>query len=274
MTFLNKRIYSMHFNVSHQVAPLVTLVTKPPTPPTPQASTKPTRRRRQDSILATRKLIECVRNNPSLYDSGNENYTNEDFKQLTWATIAAECKFSDGAKAQAEWKTLFTRMINSLTITGQGPSNRTQKTWQYRREMEFVLPFVTDDDIHSLQRLQQDATSSDRTNDINSSYNMRQRIEVPPPTAKRKRTSTAETSTNTSDGQPLDMFFLSMCATTKNLPPYVQLQVKKKIFNAVIEAEEIVAAMHNDQATQEDQYENNLSPFSVRSNAEEEWQED
>lgn len=275
MTFLNKRIYSMHFNVSHQTTTPVSLVTKPPTPPTPQASTKPTRtrRRRQNSILATRKLIECVRNNPCLYDAGNENYTNEDFKLLTWATIAAECKFSDGATAKGEWKTLFTRMINSLTITGEGPSNRTQRTWQYRREMEFMLPFVTDDDIHSLQRLQ-DATSSDQTNDVSSSYNMRQRVEVPPLTAKRKRTSTAETSTSTSDGQPLDMFFLSMCATTKNLPPYVQLQVKKKIFNAVIEAEEIVAAMHNDQATQEDQYQNNLSPFSVPSNPEEEWQED
>lgn len=36
----------------------------------------------------------------------------------------------------------------------------------------------------------------------------------------------------------LDHFFLSMCETTKHLPGNLQTQVKRKVFQAVIEAEE------------------------------------
>ncbi|KAK5638267.1 hypothetical protein RI129_012562 [Pyrocoelia pectoralis] len=226
-------------------------------------------------VSTIKKLIESVRNNPCLYNTDNENFNNEDLKTLTWTTIAAECNFPNGASAKAEWKNLLIRLINALTFNGQGQTNRVQKTWQYKKQMEFVLPYITDEEIHTLRH-----TNPDTTN-----YHTRhsQRIETLQST-KRKRQDTVEASTSNADGgQPLDMFFLSMCATTKNLPSYVQLQVKKKIFNAVIEAEEIVAAMHNDQAknsmfdatpgTHDDEYQNNLSPFSVQSNAEEEWQD-
>ncbi|PSN44156.1 hypothetical protein C0J52_17426 [Blattella germanica] len=37
---------------------------------------------------------------------------------------------------------------------------------------------------------------------------------------------------------PLDMFFCSMCESTKQLPTDLQLRVKKKLFEAVTQAEE------------------------------------
>lgn len=222
-----------------------------------------------------KKLIESVRNNPCLYNTDNENFNNEDLKTITWTTIAAECNFPNGASAKAEWKNLLIRLSNALTITGQGQAGRVQKTWQYKKQMEFVVPYMTDDEIRTFRH----------TDTTNYHHRHSQRIETIQST-KRKRQDTVEASTSNADGgQPLDMFFLSMCATTKNLPSYVQLQVKKKIFNAVIEAEEIVAAMHNDQAknsmsmfdatpsTHDDEYQNNSSPFSVQSNADEEWQD-
>lgn len=271
MSFVNQRIYSMHFNVSHRTPPSVSTQTN--NGGTTFNHTKPNVKRYSASTI--KKLIESVRNNPCLYNTDNENFNNEDLKTLTWATIAAECNFPNGASAKVEWKNLLIRLINALTINSQGQTSRVQKTWQYKKQMEFVLPYITDEEIHTLRHANTDTTN----------YHTRhsQRIETLQST-KRKRQDTVEASTSNTDGaQPLDMFFLSMCATTKNLPSYVQLQVKKKIFNAVIEAEEIVAAMHNDQAknsmfdatpgTHDDEYQNNLSPFSVQSNADEEWQD-
>lgn len=74
------------------------------------------------------------------------------------------------------------------------------------------------------------------------------------------RSSREIKSRRRSSSQPLDMFFSSMCETTKSLPTRLQILVKRKVFQAVIEAEEAATTMTNDTASDQ-----GIFPFRTNS---------
>ncbi|KAF5303337.1 hypothetical protein FQA39_LY10076 [Lamprigera yunnana] len=288
IAFLNQYIYKMHNQLCRVKVPLK-----------PYSNNLLTQRifksRPQNYNQCLKKLIDCVKSNPCLYDNNNENFNNSDLKSVIWSNIATECNINSGTLAKNEWRSLKNQLLK--VITHHNNASGSIRNWEYKKQMEFLLPFITDNDMHiNMQDGQnnaevsvaieepQNATNADENND-NIDYangvqhvqrSKRMSVSSQKETSNSKRKREAE-QPRTSQSHPLDMFFLSMCATTKNLPPYVQLQVKKKIFQAVIEAEEILAAMNNDQEKNNmmnNEFENHMSPFSVRSNVPEVWEDD
>lgn len=283
LPFRNKYIYKTHRDICS------TRISHPPFATNAVKQINFKYRPQKHNVITLRKLIDCVKSNPCLYDVDHENYNNGDLKLVIWSNIASECNLRNGSTASSEWKSLKNQFIK--VITQRNTSKRNTSNWLYEKQMEFLLPFLTDEDIHrnihkdksneTLVTVEEATNTTDEVMDDNNYTNEVQH------TPRLKRVSVSSTQQDayikrkrdeerpsTSQSQPLDMFFLSMCATTKNLPEYVQLQVKKKIFQAVIEAEEIVAAMHNDQEKNNmmsNEYENNMSPFSVHSNVNEVW---
>lgn len=192
-----------------------------------------------------------------------------------------------GIAAENEWIRLRDEFITGLRCSHQS---------KYYKQLKFLLPFIPKPANVSVAEEQAPKITEGASNAPEETLDVPSAAtESSPPKKKPRLSSQKEKPRNreevptqqrvapidypsSSTHNPLDTFFLSMCETTKNLPPYVQLQVKKKIFQAVIEAEEIVAAMHNDQekndmlqaSTSYSEFPNPASPYSVHSTNEEE----
>ncbi|KAF5278637.1 hypothetical protein FQA39_LY00679 [Lamprigera yunnana] len=188
-------------------------------------------------------------------DNNNENFNNSELKSVIWRNIATECNINSGTSTKHECRLLKNQLLK--VITHHNNANGSIQNWTYKKQMEFLLPFITDYDTHinmldgqsnaevfvSIEKLQ-NATNAEENNDnidnANGAQNVlrskRMSVLFQKETSNSKRKKEAE-QLRTSQSHPLGMFFLSMCATIKSLSPYVQLQVKKKKFQVVIEIE-------------------------------------
>ncbi|KAF5306567.1 hypothetical protein FQR65_LT07294 [Abscondita terminalis] len=165
-------------------------------------------------------FINCVKNNPCLYDVDHHNFNHTNLKALIWANVAADSNLPTGTIASTLWETLKTQFVK--TLIQRNMSDWTD--WHYYRQMEFLLPYITDQDVY---------------------LNLNEEDQIP--------------DNANSQSQDLYMFFLSMCEMTKKLPKYAQLQVKKKVFQAVIEAETIFAIDQDENLI--DEFYDDMSPF-------------
>ncbi|VEN62489.1 unnamed protein product [Callosobruchus maculatus] len=148
--------------------------------------------------------------------------------------------------------------------------------WKYQRLMEYLLPYMSNRDRESNFRespssitpTQDDSSQSslNKNNDslnsvrveIGSSSGMSANSRIPSSLKKKKGDELSNLLTRHMESQEIyrrerkelkellkqtehddiDLFFLSMAKTYKKLPHYVQVPVKRKIFNIISDAEE------------------------------------
>lgn len=101
----------------------------------------------------------------------------------------------------------------SVIESMQSPSQGSVSSEQRQRKRK-----ANEDSLHDLLK------------DIDSDFENRREIR------DKKRAEEAEEMKK--NRHPMNLFFDSMCETTKNLPDWLQRQVKKKVFEAVSEAED------------------------------------
>ncbi|XP_049819165.1 uncharacterized protein LOC126264622 [Aethina tumida] len=147
-----------------------------------------------------------------IYDMSNRYYSNNEIKENCWKDISEEINLTE--KSQ----------ITSLEES-------------FNQSAEQEINIETDDESQS------DLSSSPSTPSTSESINSKPR----PQTRKsvfdvlqnyldNKKNDREETPKDS-----LRSFFMSMADATENLPPHLQIEVKSKVFKAVIDAE--VAAL-------------------------------
>jgi hypothetical protein len=120
-------------------------------------------------------------------------------------------------------------------------------TWKYARVMQFLEPHMkyritenidSDNCEEDTDKSEQDSTSEYK--EAKCSNPQKRRCVEPPieaPTIIQQ------------DGDALDSFFCCILKSTREMPQWMQTQVKKKIFAVIIEAEERLSSEDNSTAT-------------------------
>lgn len=116
---------------------------------------------------------------------------------------------------------------------------------------------VTTNPTHSSKRKKNDESLHDLLKEIDDNYMRR--------CEERDKRRTEEVEQATRNRHPLNMFFDSMCETTKTFPDWLQRDVKRKLLNIVNEAEEnyeqFLSAQHQQQG-----YSSSPSAYSTLQN--------
>ncbi|GBM31178.1 hypothetical protein AVEN_242596-1 [Araneus ventricosus] len=193
----------------------------------------------------------------------------KDFEEMdkAWVKVAAATDYPDAKSAKIQWKKLRDNFREALKR--QKDSKYVGRTWRYQQQMEFLIPFMqsknqdfsVDADKNSLsessdtnQNVEDKKPSfivslDEDANDSGSSFHKRKRKTIDDPKEDKEFGRSV-----ISPGNALLDFFSSMYNTTEELPPQLQLQVKRKIFEVVAEAEETSLMMQQQQQDYDAQY--------------------
>lgn len=143
-----------------------------------------------------------------------------------------------------EWKKLRDNHRDALKRAKLGknkllPAQIT--TWKYAKAMQFLEP-------HMKYRITENIESVEPY-----SYPIQEKIEpdvstteVAPQCSVNKPAVKRKLVDQSSGTDALDSFFSCMLQSTREMPHWMQTQVKRKIFNVIIEAEEAVASQRQD----------------------------
>ncbi|KAL3283962.1 hypothetical protein HHI36_018133 [Cryptolaemus montrouzieri] len=216
------------------------------------------------------KLIDIVKDHPVLYDTSHVDYTRTKMKDELWDKIGVELG-SNGISVKEQWRKL--RECHREALRRQkkkksgDPSGR-QKPWIYQSEMEFLLPFMksrltntqnlsgccsfsTMDDNIDHAAGEDEIPASPSNEDTRS-----EPIEDEVPAKKMKKEGDLLVQhlmqsperkaehhhelrhSRQYQNDAMYHFFLSMFATTKDLPARYQRQIRNKVYEAVTQAEE------------------------------------
>uniref|UniRef100_A0A8D8PYU2 MADF domain-containing protein n=1 Tax=Cacopsylla melanoneura TaxID=428564 RepID=A0A8D8PYU2_9HEMI len=220
-----------------------------------------------------RKLIEEVRKQPVLYSTEHAEYKNHQLKARVWEKIADRLHIDNGKEARRQWMNLRgnfrdakRRQVKALS---KGTPTSKIRPWRYQKQMAFLEPFTStgNEDENRLSKAVSITDDSDVQLDEDSSeYGNASYIEITPDdilddsaddmggvvAKKLKRSKNAYHSTEGSeseesvtdsrmtsvyDSDPLFHFFMAMYQSTKKLPPQLQHQIKRQVFQAVSDAE-------------------------------------
>ncbi|ROT69306.1 hypothetical protein C7M84_012500 [Penaeus vannamei] len=223
------------------------------------------------------ELIEAVRRESVLYDTGHPDYAKGSLKDEIWAQIASALQYKDGAVAKDTWLKIRNCHRDALRrqkkLKGRTGSRAAAiKPWKYQQQMEFLIPYmaistnVSDADIDALGITEGDNRSEDPTAipceylfpsiemkkrkivDIRKertdiSVLFKQSLENRERTSRERLLEGKETHGRLEEGDPLYYFFMSMYTTTAKMPPASQHMIKREVFRIVSDAEEALLAM-------------------------------
>ncbi|KAL1509995.1 hypothetical protein ABEB36_004655 [Hypothenemus hampei] len=223
-------------------------------------------------------LIEAVRKYPCLWKLDMEEYKNNEVKEAAWRSIINECDITDVKEAKAMWKKLRDGHRQALskkkTTTGQAACS--DRLWKYEKQMEFLIPQLTNrprstnaiptQDIsqinidetvdntptteenlitnieHESQQTIYTIPKNKRKNDKVSEYieqeQKRRDLRSKERDLFRRELLTQQQSVKPIEVTALKKFFDSMCDETYNLLEYLQMKIQRQIFNVVMEARE------------------------------------
>ncbi|XP_050348196.1 uncharacterized protein LOC126772068 [Nymphalis io] len=219
------------------------------------------------------KLIDSVKKFPCIWNTSSEFYKCNETKDAAWNQIIIETKISHVKTAKSRWKQLRGNHRDALkrqNATRSGQARKQQKEWKYQKAMSFLLPYMCNRDRSSSNPPNTiDESSRDSCNLLPSNSNSLPSVGVPnnstaleplPSTSKkrkndeildllkknqerrelleRERIELKNMMSASNKYDEIDYFFFNLAASTKKLPYYLQLQIKKSCFNAVILAEE------------------------------------
>lgn len=145
--------------------------------------------------------------------------------------------------AKTEWKKLRDNHRDALKRAKLGknkllPAQIT--TWKYAKAMQFLEPHMKYRITENIEMDPPPATSSK-----NSEHDVSTTKKSDTPPYKRKlidQSTTYESPKIRHDLDALECFFNCIFQSTREMPQWMQTQVKKKIFAVVIEAEELLSS--------------------------------
>ncbi|KAI1711919.1 alcohol dehydrogenase transcription factor myb/SANT-like domain-containing protein [Ditylenchus destructor] len=104
-----------------------------------------------------RRLAECVRHYPCIYDMLDVKYKDQNYKQAIWKEVAAKSGFTDVEEANKKWSYLRGNFGKELKRHGDS------STWVYYPFLEFLRPYYK-----SRSSINRPPTPSSETNGISS----------------------------------------------------------------------------------------------------------
>lgn len=173
------------------------------------------------------RLIDEVKKYPVLWDTKHENHRDIDVRDRCWLEIS-ERMGANSEVLKREWKILRDSMRQALKRMKRGDTTKAgvpSKKWQYQSRMAFVLPHMT------MRRNQRHAIREDiKMDETEVQSDQEQEIWDP----------------GNADQDSLDLFFASVCQSTKRLPKKYQGLVKRQVLDVLLKVEEECESEHGE----------------------------
>ncbi|GBP59678.1 hypothetical protein EVAR_39835_1 [Eumeta japonica] len=204
-------------------------------------------RLRFNAMNCMKALIEAVRGEQCLWNPTHPEYREPIAKEAAWERVVDAINDSSICSpqiAKTEWKKLRDNHRDALKRAKLGknkllPAQIT--TWKYAKAMQFLEPHmkyrITENIEMDLPHL---PGNSNPEHDVSTTEladnNMYDHTPV-----KKSRTDAGKHTSNQREMDTLGSFFNCILQSTRAMPPWMQTQVKKKIFQVVIESEEYLS---------------------------------
>ncbi|KAJ2943784.1 hypothetical protein O0L34_g8104 [Tuta absoluta] len=204
-------------------------------------------------------FIEGVRAQPCLWNPLHPDYREAQVKDDAWQRVVDHYNDSTIPNihvAKTEWKKLRDNHRDALKRAKLGknkllPAQIT--TWKYAKAMQFLEPHmkyrITENieldplTASSFKTSDHDVSTTEHHSEVAVSPNKRRCIvlerkkDIPEPRPVEIKPR--------SEKDALESFFSCILQSTREMPQWMQTQVKKKIFAVIIESEEYLAQEHN-----------------------------
>ncbi|XP_021182049.3 uncharacterized protein LOC110370530 [Helicoverpa armigera] len=197
------------------------------------------------------KFIETVRAHPCLWNPQHPDYPEVHARGQAWQSVVKEINddsIPNIKAARTEWRKLRDNHREALKRAKLGqnkllPAHVT--TWKYAKAMQFLEPHMK--------------------------YRITENIEMDPPVTIQPKNSEPDVSTTNStepaqtevahkrrcvehtsqekEVDALESFFNCILKSTRDMPQWMQTQVKKKIFAVIIDAEESLSSQSQARST-------------------------
>ncbi|XP_058820800.1 uncharacterized protein LOC131682993 [Topomyia yanbarensis] len=194
------------------------------------------------------KLIEAVQGHPNLYDLANETYHDKNARVNSWREIASELLALDPTKdeshntpslskaLQAKWKGLRSsyaraRRENKGRI---GQAAQTKRVYKYAHKLGFLDLISKKTNTLNTPNVTQNESTEHVASCSGTSSKKRKTDEDPATLAILNYLEKKQEN----EVDELDLFFQQMAVTVRKLPPRKVVDVKRAIFNLVVDAEE------------------------------------
>ncbi|KAJ8714789.1 hypothetical protein PYW08_004770 [Mythimna loreyi] len=225
-------------------------------------------------------FIETVRKYPCLWNTTAIEYRDQELKDAAWAEVMKETDLSSVKEVKLKWKKLRDSYRDALKrqseMLAKDPANPVKKNypWKYMGLMQFLQPYMSNRKKpagspsypapppaaenghaeHSSSESESDAESAPKRKSCSQMSVIERKLDylckaqaakracAEPAAAPAAHASHAAHAAHAAHPDPLDIFFNSMCQSTKRFPFPTQIKIKKSLFNAVIEAEEALLA--------------------------------
>ncbi|CAK1586581.1 unnamed protein product [Parnassius mnemosyne] len=218
-------------------------------------------------------FIETVRKYPCLWNTTAIEYRDQELKDAAWTEVMKETDLSSVKEVKLKWKKLRDSYRDALKrqseMLAKDPSNPAKKNypWKYMGLMQFLQPHMSirKKPIESAYASAQADTQPETAHnggDAHSSSDSESEPESSPKRkgferlavidrkldylckaqSKRQFTEAHLHERGRPPPDPLDIFFNSMCQSTKRFPYPTQIKIKRTLFEAVIAAEEALIA--------------------------------
>ncbi|XP_030025720.1 transcription factor Adf-1 [Manduca sexta] len=163
------------------------------------------------------RLIDEVKKYPVLYDTRHENHRDIDVRDRCWLEISERLGVNSEV-LKREWKILRDSMRQALKRSKKGSkSGNPCKKWQYQSRMAFVLPYMT------MRR--------------NQRHPIRENIKADETETQSDQEPEVWDPGNV-DQDSLDLFFASVCQSTKRLPKKYQGMIKRQVLDVLLRVED------------------------------------
>ncbi|KAJ8734863.1 hypothetical protein PYW08_014113 [Mythimna loreyi] len=214
------------------------------------------------------KFIETVRAHPCLWNPQHPDYPEVHARGQAWQSVIKEVNDSSIPNikvARTEWRKLRDNHREALKRAKLGqnkllPAQVT--TWKYAKAMQFLEPHMKyriTENIEMEPPVTIPRKNSEHdvstTNAIESA-----KLDVPP--HKRRCVEHAEDTVtiprHEKEVDALESFFNCILKSTRDMPQWMQTQVKKKIFAVIIDAEESLSSQSQAQNAPPEEYGNHF----------------
>ncbi|XP_026741621.1 transcription factor Adf-1-like isoform X2 [Trichoplusia ni] len=185
------------------------------------------------------RLIDEVKKYPVLYDTQHEHHRDIDVRDRCWLEISDRL----GANSEVlkrEWKILRDSMRQALKRSNTGATTKSGlpcKKWRFQSRMAFVLPYMT------IRRNQRQIKENIKIDETEAASDDEREHEVWDP-GNQLGNQLGNQPGNQLGNQPgpdhdsLDLFFASVCQSTKRLPRKYQSSVKRQVLDTLLRVEE------------------------------------
>ncbi|PZC73911.1 hypothetical protein B5X24_HaOG208652 [Helicoverpa armigera] len=210
-------------------------------------------------------FIETVRKYPCLWNTTAIEYRDQELKDAAWAEVMKETDLSSVKEVKLKWKKLRDSYRDALKrqseMLAKDPANPAKKNypWKYMGLMQFLQPYMSNRKkpagspsypapAAAQENGQHEQSSSESESEAESAAKRKssqltvidRKLDYLCKAHAAKRACPEPAPAAHPD--PLDIFFNSMCQSTKRFPFPTQIKIKRSLFNAVIEAEEALLA--------------------------------